>query len=281
MTIVKKSTQELTWDVCIEELTNGLKFEKAPRVIIRNDNNTILSTVSADYAPFTNAQLMQLCNLAAENGPFETAGYSEFRNGKIVMGFLKNISRQSQILGYACDEYLVIGNSHDRSKKLFIGYTQQLVRCENQFSSISPFMKVRHYGNMINMNDLLKGVFDCFREGRLKIHQKIESLATKTINQEIVEQLVIHLLKKEQILNTKDKKKEVLSSKSAVKMLAAINKETNELGQNAFGLFNGVTWYTSHKMNARNRSFGNVHGAAHKMNSRALDFCLALHDAHK
>jgi hypothetical protein len=276
MITAKKSSEELTWDVRIEALPDQHKFTNAPRMIVRDDNNAILSTVGANYAPFTNAQLTELCNLAAEKGPFENAGYAEFKNGKIVMGFLKNISRQSEILGYACDEYLVVGNSHDRSKKLFIGYTQQLIRCENQFSLINPFLKVRHYGNNIHMDSLLKGVFDCFKVGREGIHKKIESLATKQINREIIEQLVIQLLRREQIIQTHDMRKEVLNSKSAVKMLAAINRETTELGQTAFGLFNGVTWYTTHEMSAKSRSFGSVHGSAMKMNTRALEFCLKL-----
>ena len=49
-----------------------------------------------------------------------------------------------------------------------------------------------------------------------------------------------------------------------------MSREMKDLGQNAFGLFNGVTWYTSHSIRTNNRSFGNSNGVAYEMNKKAL-----------
>ena len=56
-----------------------------------------------------------------------------------------------------------------------------------------------------------------------------------------------------------------------------MNSEMSELGQNAWGLFNGVTWYTTHDMKKKEATkniFGNVSGdIRHSLNRQGFDFC--------
>ena len=77
-------------------------------------------------------------------------------------------------------------------------------------------------------------------------------------------------------LPTNDRKKEILNSPSALNLRDCIVRETNDLGKNAFGLFNGVTWYTSHELRQPQSNFGNTSGMAQQLNTKALEFCLSL-----
>ena len=74
-----------------------------------------------------------------------------------------------------------------------------------------------------------------------------------------------------------DLTKEISSQKQNQKdaLRNAIVGESNDLGDNLWGLFNGVTKYTTHELNGKDRVFGNVLGNANNINQRAYQFCTA------
>jgi hypothetical protein len=59
-------------------------------------------------------------------------------------------------------------------------------------------------------------------------------------------------------------------------MKESIQSEMKDLGKNAWGLFNGVTYYTSHRMRRGNAGFGNTNGTAQQLNARAWEYCKKL-----
>jgi len=58
-------------------------------------------------------------------------------------------------------------------------------------------------------------------------------------------------------------------------MMESIQLEMKDLGQNAWGLLNGVTFYTSHRIRG-NSGFGNTNGTAQQLNARAWEYCQGL-----
>lgn len=52
--------------------------------------------------------------------------------------------------------------------------------------------------------------------------------------------------------------------------------EINDLGDNLFALFNGVTRYTTHELNPKERAFGNLFGTPADVNKRAYEYALEL-----
>ena len=52
----------------------------------------------------------------------------------------------------------------------------------------------------------------------------------------------------------------------------AIARETDELGDTLWGVFNGVTWFTSHDVRKQHNNFGNVAGTAERINRIAWEF---------
>jgi hypothetical protein len=46
-----------------------------------------------------------------------------------------------------------------------------------------------------------------------------------------------------------------------------------DLGNNAFGLFNGVTWYTTHEMRTSDLVTSQISGTANLINQKAFRFC--------
>jgi hypothetical protein len=49
-----------------------------------------------------------------------------------------------------------------------------------------------------------------------------------------------------------------------------------DLGNTAFGLFNGVTWYTTHEMRNSVAKQSMINGTASRINQKAFRFCSNL-----
>ncbi len=272
----KKLQSNLEWDVKVQPLFTINDNYTNRKAIMRNDDNRILGVVGEKYKAFTNRELQKLCKAIEKIGKFKTEGFSELKNGKIVMAFIRNHSTGLKIAGLDLDEYLVIGNSHDGSRQLFIGTSQTLIRCENQFYSNVPLMRAKHVHGLSVQTSFVNKVKESYEIGRKTLYKAMETLPSKTISQKLVDDLIIYLLNTDSQLPSDDRKREILNSSSALNLRQCIGKETNDLGKNAFGLFNGVTWYTSHELRQPNNNFGNASGAAQQLNAKALEFCLSL-----
>lgn len=272
----KKLMSSLEWDVKSQPLFTITESYTERRAIMRNDNNRLLGIVSENYKAFTNRELQKLCKAIEKIGKFKTEGFTELKNGKIVMAFIRNHSTGLKIAGLDLDEYLVIGNSHDSSRQLFIGTSQTLIRCENQFYSNVPLMRVKHVHGLSVQKNFINKVKESYEYGRRELYKAIETLPSKSISQKLVDDLIVYLLNTDIQLPSHDRKKEILNSQSALNLRECIGREINDLGQNAFGLFNGVTWYTSHELRQPQNNFGNASGMAKQLNTKALEFCLSL-----
>lgn len=198
------------------------------------------------------------------------------QKGKTVLAFLRNIQPNLKLAGLDVKEYLVIGNSHDGSRKLFVGSCQTLIRCENQFYTIVPFLLAKHVHGFSLQNDFVNVLRSQYEAGRMQLYNRLEMLSSKKVNHELIEDLLIYMLSSDKFVCSDERRKEILDSDKALNILRCIGKETSDLGQNAFGLFNGVTWYTTHEMRRYKDNFGNTSGLAQELNAKALDFCLHL-----
>jgi len=268
---------KLDWDVKEQPVFTINDNETGRKAIMRNDNNAILGVSSLLYKPFFNRQLQKLCNSIEKIGKFKTEGFAELKGGKLILAFIRNHSSGLTLSGLDLKEYLVIGNSHDRTRQLFIGSSQQIVRCENQFSSIIPIAKAKHLPAMEVQSEFLKELTRAYEAGRVDLYMKIETLSSKRISGKMVDDMIVYLLNTDkQVIQEKDARKEILDSKTGSILRYSIEKETKALGSNAFGLFNGVTWYTTHELKQSINNFGNSTGRAQELNVMALKFCLGI-----
>ena len=65
-------------------------------------------------------------------------------------------------------------------------------------------------------------------------------------------------------------------SPSMMSLRLSIEREIKDLGNNAFALFNGVTWYTTHEMRTSNAVHSQINGTAKLINQKAYRFCNTL-----
>jgi hypothetical protein len=94
------------------------------------------------------------------------------------------------------------------------------------------------------------------------------------------ESLVNQLIKEVHLMLTTDSKaiepKDWTSSPSMITLHNSIKREMKDLGNTAFGLFNGVTWYTTHEMRNSEAKQSMINGTANRINQKAFRFCSNL-----
>lgn len=262
----------LDWDV--EKINVLNKYGEIPDYsnIVRTDNHATLSIMGKDYTPMSNKEFKENVKELSSLSGFPVEGYVEFREGKVVLCFLKNTKGLIHIGSHPVQDYFLIGNSFDGSNSFFIGTTTEFLRCENQFTRISKIAKIRHSKNFEEKVKELKTYLEIFLEDKKKVFHNFQRFEKQILSDEVKTDLVNFVmgLNKKEVLDPS-----LISTKKMNQIITlndCIKSETEVLGQNLWGLFNGITYYTTHEMNSKDNVFGNPFGNPQKMNEKAYQF---------
>lgn len=276
---MKNLKKTFNWEVIENPVfINGIQHPKK-KALMRSDTGAILSINSNRYRVFSNQKFERLIDRLVNLSGFEFMGYEEFQNGKRVLGFLKNTRPNLKICGQAVKDYLVIGNSHDGSSKIFIGTSNFIFRCENQFTEKIRTYELTHIHELDFSDQDLTRLLDVYEHSRRNYYRSMEQLSLVPLTNEMVKELVNKLLQTEQNAFAKSEvvnrypMNDQMTNKERM-FRESIVKETAALGNNLWGLFNGVTHYATHHINSN--SFLNSNGASLEFNQKGLDICLDL-----
>lgn len=249
-------------------LTSGIH-----KVLHRSDTGRVLSVMKNSYFPTFNEHFMETTEKLSEISGFELAGYSEINGGAIVMSHLKNTEEDLFIGGHKIEDYLVTGSSCDGKYSWFLGTTTVLTRCTNQFSKLNRFERVRHTASAPRRIEELLKTLEIYFKGRKEMFQNFSRMQDVKIDQEIKDAAIMYLLKLEE--------QEMLEGKLSTQKLnqaeqveLALSREISDVGDNLWGLFNGMTYYTTHVLKQKEAAFGNLFGQSGKLNKRAYDFSM-------
>ncbi len=275
---MKKSLKmEIDWDVNREELLTS-HGEKSNRfAITRTDNGQILSVCSGMYEPFYNADLMNLVERIEGVSNFKCIGFEQFQKGKRILAFLKD-SNPMTLVNDRAEHYLIIGNSHDQSSKIFLGLSNYMFRCENQFSRELYNLRIKHTHRLEMTDEDIRVMLNNYEQGKWEQMQLSKELANREIGKDEIYDFLEYMFPEPKV-NERTINREIDSLRSSRKrrreMMQSIQGEMKDLGTNAWGLFNGVTFYTSNRMRG-NAGFGNTNGTAQQLNARAWEYCTKL-----
>jgi hypothetical protein len=264
---------KLNWDIRLEPVILNKSFDTGKKAIIRNDTNQLLSIVGKHYEPVTNSQLMHITDALTKSGEFELKGFDELNDGKIVMAFLKNTNPNLKINGCSNEEYMFVGNSFDGTKRFHIGTASNLIRCSNQWSATLKVFNKKHT-SYLDINDTIAQ--DIIRNYKAKkgiLYESFDGMESVRVD----ENVITRLIKEVHVMLATDskaiKQKDWTSSPSMLTLRKSIDREMKDLGNNAFGLFNGVTWYTTHEMRTSDLVTSQISGTANLINQKAFRFC--------
>ena len=252
----------LNWTVRQEALNteSGIVVPKQ-MAIVREDTNTVLSVHGDGYFPYQNHQLIELLDKVSNQ-----IGLPIHRGGMFGDGAKVFIQLKSNDLKLGTDrvEGFITGvNSFDGSTSLAFGPSNITISCQNSFYAAFRNMdtKVRHTKNMImRVDEICRGLEGVIRE-EAEMFEDIKKMSETRFSKETEEWVskLLFNISREVNLNDADALSTVTQNRLS-RFHIDLNGELKEKGDNLWGLFSGVTKYTTHSLtkgdNSENKMFG-------------------------
>lgn len=252
----------LNWTVREESITteSGIIVPKS-KAIIREDTNTVLSVHGDGYFPYQNHQMVDLLDKVSQQVglPIHKGGY--FGEGEKV--FLQLKSNDLKLGNDRVEGYITGVNSFDGSTSLAFGPSNITISCQNSFFAAFRNLnaKIRHTKNMeMRIDDICRGLEGVLEEEK-EMFEDIKKLSeTKmTKKQEDWVTRTLFNIMRDVDLNDEEAVSTVTRNRLS-RFYVDLNGEIKEKGDNLWGLFSGVTKYTTHSLskgdNSENKMFG-------------------------
>lgn len=256
------STDDLKWTVRKEQVQteSGIIIPKHS-AIVRDDNNIPLSIMSEEYQPYQNHELIELLERVSNQTGLEIKRSGMFGDGQKV--FIQLKSNDLRLGNDRVEGYLTGINSFDGSTSLAFGPTNITISCQNTFFAAFRELnsKVRHTKNMVvRIDDICRGLENVLVEEK-KIFDSIVKLSEIRFDDLIKDNVTKKLFNIKKDVDLRDD--EAISSVTRNKLsryYIDLNGEIQDKGDNLWGLFSGVTKYTTHSLtksdNTETKMFG-------------------------
>jgi len=252
----------LNWTVREESLTtqSGIIIPKQ-KAIVRDDTNEVLSIHGEGYYPYQNHQLIELLDKVSQQSGLPIHRGGLFGNGEKV--FIQLKSNDMKLGNDRIEGYITGINSFDGTTSLAFGPSNITISCQNTFFGAFRSMdtKVRHTKNMVmRVEDICRGLEKVIdEESKMFDDIKILSETRMTKQNEDWVTRVLFNIEREVDLNNEKQVSSVTRNKLN-RFYVDLNGELKEKGDSVWGLFSGVTKYTTHSMNkgdnTENKMFG-------------------------
>lgn len=232
--------------------------------VVRLDTLQCFTTCKDGYTPYQNSELAELLIRLSEKTGYNIHNGGMFNGGGKVYLQLESPNKITDI-GENRDTvngYLTGINGHDGTTSLKWGETNFTISCKNTFMSASKKLKntVRHTQSIhkevesaiMLVNGVIneeKNLFDTFIR-----------LSEKPVKREDIAKIVLGITDVDINKKREDLKNELSSYclNRADDLLKSISQEINQKGESLWGLFSGVTHYTSHVMPVPKRENGRL-----------------------
>ena len=240
----------LNWNVRTESIQteSGITI-KDKIALVREDTNDIVGVHSDGYRPFQNQELFELLDKVSNMTGLELTKGGCFKEGRRVYVQMK--SADLRLGTDLIKGYLTGINSFDGSTSLAFGPSNVTISCMNSFFAAFKQLntKVRHTKNMvIRIDEICKGLEGVLAQEQVMfgdITRMSETRFDEVIKESVTRQLFG--IKPEVDLYDNDAISTNLRNKMS-RFYIDLNGEIQEKGDNMWGLFSGVTKYTTHSL---------------------------------
>ena len=182
--------------------------------------------------------------------------------------------------------YVTIIDSNDGSTGLSVGIGELVMSCQNQFFKFykSGQSKLRHTASLTQRIKEIPYLIEMALSESLKltetyIEMQNYNFKSNEVSRALADEMVRYILGFDRTMSIKTESELSTRSLNAMETLYGhIEKETNQKGQNMFGLFSGVTSWTTHEKSAPRRENGReesmMTGTNYRTNEQGLEFAL-------
>jgi len=252
----------LNWRVRTEGLQTSSGIIIPDKIgIVREDDSTILGIHSNGYVPYQNDQMMELLFKVSQQTGLDVHRGGLFGGGRKVFVQLKS---NDLTLGTDRIEGYVTGiNSFDGSTSLSFGPSSTTISCQNTFFGVYKDLdsKVRHTKNMeLKIDDICRQIEGVVQE-ETNVFGSIVKMSETRFDDIIKDRVIKSLFNIEKNVDIKDVDSlSTVTQNKLSRFYIDLNGEIQGKGDNIWGLFSGVTKYTTHSMgkgdNSENKMFG-------------------------
>ena len=237
----------LNWTVRQEgtQTTSGIIIPNE-KAIVREDTNTIVGVHSDGYQPYQNYELMDLLHQVSGRTGLEVHRGGDFKGGRRIYVQLKG--NDLKLGNDRIEGFLTGVNSFDGSTSLAFGHSNTTISCQNTFFRVMSGLqnKVRHTKSMsLKVEDICRRL-DVVLEEEKQTFKYIVELSETRFDDLIKEKVTRKLfgIKPEFSLDSNELPTRTKNNLS--RFYIDLNGEIKEKGDNLWGLFSGVTKYTTH-----------------------------------
>ena len=252
----------LNWSVRTEGLQTSSGIIIPDKIsIVREDTLDILGIHSKGYVPYQNEQMMELLYKVSNKTGLQVHSGGHFGAGGKVYVQLKSDDLR---LGTDRIEGYITGiNSFDGSTSLSFGPSSKTISCQNTFWGVYRGLnnKVRHTKSLeIKVEEIVNEINKVEQIER-QMFDNIVRLSETRVGQNDIDNVIRKLFNIDRGVDFKDEDSlSTVTQNKLSKFYIDLNGEIQEKGDNLWGLFSGVTKYTTHSMgkgdNIENKIFG-------------------------
>ena len=177
--------------------------------------------------------------------------------------------------------YVTVIDSNDGSTGLSVGIGELVMSCQNQFFKFykSGQSKLRHTTSLTQRIKEIPFLIESALSESLKLTEMYRQFQSTPVTRKLADEMVKYILGFDKNMSIKAESEMSTRSLNAMDSLYNhIEKETNQKGLNLFGLFSGVTSWTTHEKSAPRRENGReesiMTGTNYRTNEQGLEFAL-------
>lgn len=207
--------------------------------------------------------IKQLIEWIETSGPFRLTHFEWHKNGNLQLAYLEYLDGNLTLNGFAVNEYLLL--EFNEKGKINLASCHRIKRCSNQFTRNLDEFQFRLSAHPLQD---AQEIINYYKQLRKTLYAQLEQLALVAVTGPMLLSVV------QQLIGDDTNARSTRKKNVQFILMQSIGKEMNAMGRNLFGLFNGVTHYSTHQLKNSVKSLGNALGKPFELNSKAFDLCL-------
>lgn len=246
--------------------------------LLNSKSNETIHCVKEGYTVSQNDEVVGMVLKGMESfGNDLTVSKAGSINGGRKIFLQLAINGTSKVGNDTVKRFVTVIDSNDGTTGLSVGISDITMRCQNQFYKFykTGQNKFRHTATIEEKLKTLPSLIELALKESLKQIQLYNKFQSTEISKGLANKLVKQILGYDKLI--KDGKE--LSTRTINimdKMHSDIETEIGQVGSNMWGLFGGITRYTTHSKSAPKRDNGKIEslmlGTAYNTNIKALEF---------
>jgi hypothetical protein len=284
--VVGKVSETIINENGIEEVVERLSYKDVPTDyfgLLNTKSGNIINQVKAGYEVSQNDEILELVLEGMK--PFgdqlsvtKAGSLNDGRKTYVQLG----IEGFSKIGSETIKRYVTIIDSNDGTTSLSVGLGELVMSCSNQFFKFykDGQSKYRHTASLRQRVMELPYLIEKTLAESLKLNEVYGRFQSTKVTRKLADDMVKHLLGYDKLMSVrKESDLSVRSLNVMDDLYGHLEKEMNQKGENLFGLFSGVTSWTTKDKSCPRRENGRLEslmvGTNYRVNQDAYEFTMS------